>query len=62
MSNKKMTKRIKYKGWLIQWNDEAEMYQLFTPEEMEQPAGFTVLHVLLPIQELRKFLKKQQPN
>jgi len=40
MSNKKMTKRIKYKGWLIQWNDEAEMYQLFTPEEMEQPAGF----------------------
>ena len=40
IAGQQITKRVKYKGWLIQWNDEIEMYQLFTPEEMEQPAGF----------------------
>lgn len=31
-------KNTKYKGWLIQWKKEC--FHLFTPDELEQPAGF----------------------
>jgi hypothetical protein len=34
-----MMAKVKYKGWLIKWDDETQMYALFTPDEMEQPAG-----------------------
>ena len=33
-------KSLRYKGWLIKWNNDEQLYFLFTPEEMEQPAGF----------------------
>jgi hypothetical protein len=34
-----MDKNIKYKGWLLQWNAEEQAWDLFTPEELMQPAG-----------------------
>ncbi|MCL2290856.1 MAG: hypothetical protein FWC34_09190 [Bacteroidetes bacterium] len=33
-------KKLKYKGWAIVWNDEEQLFDLTTPDEMEQPAGF----------------------
>ena len=33
-------KKLRYKRWLIQWEESDQMYLLYTPEEMEQPAGF----------------------
>ena len=33
-------KKVKYKGWLIKWDTEQQLYLLYTPDEMEQPAGF----------------------
>lgn len=32
--------KVNYKGWLIKWNKGEEIYDLYTPDEMEQPAGF----------------------
>jgi len=31
---------FRYKGWLCRWDDEEQMYFLYTPGELEQPAGF----------------------
>jgi hypothetical protein len=36
----KKMKSFKYKGWYCRWNDSEGLYFLYTPEEMEQPAGF----------------------
>ena len=33
-------KSFHYKGWLCKYNAEDSMFYLYTPEEMEQPAGF----------------------
>ena len=43
----KIQKRVVYKGWGIYWNKEEEMYDLYTPEEMEQPAGFRDVEIEL---------------
>ena len=34
------SKRVMYKNWLIKWDETIQLYALFTPEEMEQPAGY----------------------
>ena len=36
----KKTKNFRHKGWLCQWSDEIQSYVLYTPDELEQPAGF----------------------
>jgi len=33
-------KKINYKGWQIKWEEKNQIYELFTPDEMEQPAGY----------------------
>ncbi len=29
-------KRVKYKGWLLQWNSGEEAWDLYTPEKLER--------------------------
>jgi hypothetical protein len=29
-----------YKGWLCEWSEGEQMFLLYTPAEMDQPAGF----------------------
>ena len=38
INNPKEVKMTKYKGWMIKWDESLQLYALFTPEEMEQPA------------------------
>ena len=33
-------KTFRYKGWLCEWNKEQMQYELYTPDELEQPRGF----------------------
>lgn len=33
-------KTFKYKGWLCEYNKETGYYDLYTPDELEQPKGF----------------------
>jgi hypothetical protein len=33
-------KTFKYKSWLCEWNEEQQMFLLYTPSEQEQPRGF----------------------
>ena len=33
-------KSFKYKGWLCEWDEEQQMFLLYTPDELEQPKGF----------------------
>ena len=33
-------KKVKYKGWLIKWDEEVLEYLIYTPWELEQPPGF----------------------
>lgn len=33
-------KSFKYKGWLCDWDEEAQEFKLYTPDELEQPKGF----------------------
>jgi hypothetical protein len=33
-------KSFKYKGWFCKWDKKEQVYVIYTPEEMEQPAGF----------------------
>jgi hypothetical protein len=35
----KENKSFKYKGWFCRWNRAEGLYYMYTPEEMEQPAG-----------------------
>jgi hypothetical protein len=34
-----VNKKFYYKKWYCRWNSFEGMYYLYTPEEMEQPAG-----------------------
>jgi len=44
---------------LIQWNEERQAYQLFTPTEMEQPAGFRDVEMeVVDIYFAKKFIDK----
>lgn len=38
-------KTFKYKGWLCEWNKEEMQYDLYTPEELEQPRGFRNIEI-----------------
>ena len=40
IAGQKIQKRTIYKGWGIYWNKEEQMYNLYTPDEMEKPAGY----------------------
>jgi len=40
-------KKLKYNGWLIKWNEKEQLFDLFTPEELEQPAGFREVEMQL---------------
>ena len=31
--------KTNYKRWLIQWNENEQVFELFTPSELEQPVG-----------------------
>jgi hypothetical protein len=33
-------KSFKYRGWLCEYNRETGYYDLYTPDELEQPKGF----------------------
>jgi len=47
-------KKVKYKGWLIKWDETLQLYALFTPAEMEQPAGFREAEAELATMEQSK--------
>lgn len=33
-------KSFTYKGWLCEWNEDSQAFDLYTPDELEQPRGF----------------------
>lgn len=33
-------KTFKYKNWLCKWNEEEQLYYLYTPSELESPDEF----------------------
>ena len=33
-------KDFKYKGWLCKWSEEIQGWELYTPDELQQPVGF----------------------
>ena len=35
-----VNKTFKYKQWLCEWNKETQSYNLYTPDELEQPKSF----------------------
>jgi hypothetical protein len=35
-----MKKSFKHKGWLCKWSADIQGWELYTPSELEQPAGF----------------------
>lgn len=52
-----MEKRVKYKGWLLQWNAEEQAWDLYTPEELIQPAGSRYPEMSLEkIEEAKSFI------
>ena len=54
---KKIVLKSNYKGWQIKWNKEDELYDLYTPDEMEQPAGFREVEMQLgSIAEAKVFI------
>ena len=54
---KKFQKQVRYNGWLIKWNEKEQLYQLFTPDEMEQPAGYRVVEMeIATVKEAKVFI------
>jgi hypothetical protein len=50
-------KTFKYKGWECKWIKSENMFYLYTPEEMEQPAQFRYAECELETAEMcRKFI------
>lgn len=49
-----MNKTYKYKGWQIKYNALSDEYWLYTPEELEIPAGFRQEEAELPTLEAAK--------
>ncbi|GAB6010825.1 hypothetical protein [Viscerimonas tarda] len=35
-----VNKTFKYKGWLCEWDGITEEYNVYTPDELEQPKGY----------------------
>lgn len=33
-------KSFRYKRWFCEWNEQEQLFYLYTPDEMEQPKGF----------------------
>jgi hypothetical protein len=49
--------KVNYKGWLIKWNKAEELYDLYTPDEMEQPSGFREVDMQLStVEEAKVFI------
>jgi hypothetical protein len=47
-------KNFKYKKWLCYWNDDAQIYILYTPWEIEQPKEFRYPEMELETSEMCK--------
>ena len=53
------TKKIKYKGWQIVWNEEAKEHDLFSPNELINPVGFRESDISIPdLKEAKYFIDK----
>lgn len=50
-------KKTKYKGWLIEWNAEEQAWDLYSPEELEQPRGMRYSEITLErIEDAKEFI------
>jgi len=47
IAGQKIKKQVKYNDWLIKWNEDDELYDLYTPDEIEQPAGYREVDIQL---------------
>lgn len=50
-------KTFKYKGWLCEWNKKEMQYELYTPDELEQPRGFRDIEMeLATVESCKQFI------
>lgn len=50
----KTKKTVRYKGWLIRWDDDSCFWLLYTPDEIEQPVEFRYAEAEIETLELSK--------
>lgn len=51
-------KSFKYKNWLCEWDEESQQFNLYTPDELEQPKGFRYVEMeCSTIEQCKEFIR-----